>query len=137
VAASLHTAQVAWEGGEDARAHRVQLGEQSLASSSAVEFGGEDASSNPERLLVGALSSCHMLWFLDFARRRGLAVASYEDDAEATLDRDRFSGAVLRPLVVWEGEDPGLVSLDDLHHRAHRACFIANSVSFPVSVQPR
>jgi organic hydroperoxide reductase OsmC/OhrA len=137
VAVSIHTAHVAWEGGEDARAHRVGLGAHSLASSAAVEFGGDDASSNPERLLVGALSSCHMLWFLDFARRRGLKIASYEDDAEATLDGDRFSGAVLRPQVLWEGEDPGSASLDDLHHRAHRACFIANSVNFPVSVEPR
>jgi organic hydroperoxide reductase OsmC/OhrA len=135
---TIHRAGVSWSGGEgdDARAHEVALGAQSLPSSSAIEFGGDDTKSNPETLLVGALSSCHMLWFLDLARKKGFEVASYEDDAEAVLEGKRFSSATLRPTVRWAGEPPDPDAIDDLHHRSHELCFIANSVEFPVGVEP-
>ena len=75
---SIHRAGVAWDGGEgeDLRDHEVLLGAQTLPSSSALEFGGDDSKSNPEALLIGALSSCHMLWFLALARKKGFEVAS-------------------------------------------------------------
>ena len=138
MAESIHRAGVAWEGGADGdvRAHEVLLGAQSLPSSSALEFGGDDTKSNPEALLVGALSSCHMLWFLNLARRRGFEVASYEDDAEAVLDGKRFRSATLRPRVRWAGEPPAPEAIEELHRRAHERCFIANSVEFPVAVEP-
>jgi organic hydroperoxide reductase OsmC/OhrA len=138
VEASIHRAGVYWDGGSpnDVRAHQVLLGAQSLPSSSALEFGGDDTRSNPEALLVGALSSCHMLWFLDLARRRGFAVASYEDDPEAVLEGKRFTAATLRPRVRWEGEPPDPDAIGELHRRAHERCFISNSVDFPVAVEP-
>jgi organic hydroperoxide reductase OsmC/OhrA len=138
VAETIHRAGVSWEGGEgeDIRAHRVLLGAQSLASSSAIEFGGDETRSNPEMLLVGALSSCHMLWFLGLARKRGFEVASYEDDAEATLDGKRFSSATLRPTVRWAGDPPDPDAIEELHRRSHELCFIAASVEFPVEVEP-
>jgi organic hydroperoxide reductase OsmC/OhrA len=137
VATSTHRARVVWEGGEDVRAHRLELGEQALAGSSAVELGGDATKANPESLLAGALSTCHMLWFLALARKEGLAIASYEDEADATLDGDRISGAVLRPQVGWEGEAPSVEVRDGLHHRSHELCFISNSVNFPVEVKAR
>ncbi|HEU5253650.1 MAG TPA: OsmC family protein [Solirubrobacterales bacterium] len=138
MAESIHRAGVSWEGGEedDVRAHRVLLGAQSLAGSSAVELGGDETKSNPETLLVGALSSCHMLWFLSLARRKGFEVASYEDDAEAVLDGKRFSSATLRPTVRWAGDPPDPDAIEALHDRAHELCFIAASVDFPVEVEP-
>ena len=138
MAETIHRAGVSWEGGEgdDARAHRVLLGAQSLASSSALEFGGDDTKSNPEALLVGALSSCHMLWFLALARKKSFEVASYEDDAEGVLDGKRFSSATLRPTVRWAGDPPDPDAIEALHQRAHELCFIANSVDFPVGVEP-
>jgi len=136
--ASIHRASVAWEGGEveDVRAHQVLLGAQSLPSSSALELGGDETKSNPEALLVAALSSCHMLFFLALARKKGFEVASYEDDAEGVLDGKRFSSATLRPRVRWEGEPPAPDGIEALHDRAHELCFIANSVDFPVAVEP-
>jgi organic hydroperoxide reductase OsmC/OhrA len=138
VAETIHRAGVSWEGGEgeDVRAHQVLLGAQSLASSSALELGGDETKSNPETLLVGALSSCHMLWFLALARKKGFEVASYEDDAEAVLDGKRFSSATLRPTVRWAGDPPDPDAIEAFHHRAHELCFIANSVEFPVEVEP-
>jgi organic hydroperoxide reductase OsmC/OhrA len=86
--------------------------------------------------LVGALSSCHMLWFLALARKKGFEVASYEDDADGVLDGKRFTSVTLRPLVRWAGEPPAPDAIEALHHRAHQLCFIANSVDFPVEVEP-
>ena len=77
--------------------------------------------SNPEALLVGALSSCHMLWFLALARKKGFEIASYEDDAEAILDGKRFTSATLRPRVRWAGEPPDPDAIEALHRRCPRA----------------
>jgi organic hydroperoxide reductase OsmC/OhrA len=139
VAVTIHRAGVAWNGGEgdDVQAHDVLLGVQTLPSSSALELGGNDTKSNPESLLVAALSSCHMLWFLALARKKGFEVASYEDDADGTLDGKSFSGATLRPRVRWTGDPPPPEAIEALHHRSHELCFIANSVEFPVEVEPQ
>jgi len=138
MAVTKHHARVVWEGGEeDRRAHRVELADQVLPSSSAPEFGGDTTKSNPEELMAAALSSCHMLWFLALAKKEGFKIAAYEDSAEATLEEDRFIGAVLRPNVEWKGEDrPDAEALAALHAEAHARCFISNSVNFPVEVRP-
>jgi organic hydroperoxide reductase OsmC/OhrA len=138
VTATIHRAGVSWSGGEseDARAHEVLLGAQTLSSSSALELGGDETKSNPEALLVGALASCHMLWFLALARKKGFEVASYEDDADGVLDGKRFTSATLRPRVRWVDEPPEPEAIEALHHRSHELCFIANSVDFPVEVEP-
>ncbi len=135
---TIHRAGVLWEGGEepDVQAHDVLLGAQTLPSSSALELGGDDAKSNPEVLLVGALSSCHMLWFLALCRKKGFEVESYEDDAEGALEGKRFSSATLRPRVRWADEPPQPEAIEALHQRSHELCFIANSVDFPVAVEP-
>ena len=139
MAVTIHRAGVAWNGGEgeDVQAHDVLLGAQTLPSSSALELGGDDTKSNPESLLVAALSSCHMLWFLALARKKGFEVASYEDDADGVLDGKRFTGATVRPRVRWAGDPPPPEAIEALHHRSHELCFIANSVEFPVEVEPQ
>ena len=97
---------------------------------------------DPEEAFVASLSSCHMLFFVDFARRAGFVVDSYVDEAEGVLEK-RSDGKMamtrvtLRPRVTWGGTPPDEAALADLHHRAHEACFIANSVTSDVSVEPR
>ena len=138
VAVSTHHAHVFWErGSKDVRAHKVQVGEQEIPMSSMPENGGDPSRGDPEELLVAALSSCHMLWFLHLARRERLRVERYEDEAEGTLAGNRFERTVLRPRVEFEGVEPPPDLLDELHHRAHELCYIANSVNFPVEVEPR
>jgi len=95
---------------------------------------------DPEEAFVASLSSCHMLFFVDFARRDGWVVDSYVDEAEGVLEK-RADGKMamtrvtLRPRVAWGGEkQPGEAAIADLHHRAHEACFIANSVTTEVTV---
>ena len=95
---------------------------------------------DPEEAFVASLSSCHMLFFIDFARRAGFLVDSYVDEAEGVLDK-RADGKMamtrvtLRPRVAWGGTAPGEAAVCDLHHRAHDACFIANSVITKVTVE--
>ena len=135
---SVHRSRVRWSGGEagDIRAHTIELAEQVLAASSAHDFGGDSTKADPEELFVASLSSCHMLWFLALARAEKIRVATYEDEAEGTLDSTRFVHVVLRPRVVFDGEVDA-EKIDSLHHRAHERCFISNSVSCPVEVEPR
>jgi organic hydroperoxide reductase OsmC/OhrA len=102
---------------------------------------GNTAGVDPEEAFVASLSSCHMLFFIDFARRGGFVVDAYDDDAEGVLEkRDDgkmwMSRVTLRPRVTWGGGGPNETAIADLHHRAHEACFIANSVTTEVVVEP-
>ena len=100
----------------------------------------DPAGVDPEEAFIASLSSCHMLFFLDFARRAGFIIDGYVDEAEGVLEK-RGDGKIamtrvtLRPRVTWAGKPPGEAALADLHHRAHEACFIANSVTTEVVVQ--
>lgn len=134
---SVHRAQVTWDADEgDARAHTIELAGQTLAASSAPAFGGNEDKADPEEMFVASLASCHMLWFLALARAEGLSVTSYEDNPHGTMDGRQFTGVVLRPRVAFD-RDPDDGQLESLHHRAHEHCFIANSVSCLVTVEPR
>ncbi len=96
---------------------------------------------DPEAMFTAALSACHMLWFLDLARRAGLVVRAYRDEAEGTLGRVAaakmaMTRVVLRPRIEFDGAAPGSAALAALHAAAHEACFIANSVTTEVVVEP-
>ena len=96
---------------------------------------------DPEEAFVASLSSCHMLFFVDFARRGGFVVDSYVDEAEGILDkRDdgkmAMTRVTLRPRVAFSGANPPTSEeVEKLHHRAHEACFIANSVTTEVTIE--
>ncbi len=99
------------------------------------------ANVDPEEAFVAALSSCHMLFFLSLAAARGIVVDAYVDEATGTMSRNAqgniaITEVVLRPAVTCAGEQPSPQTLDELHHAAHRRCFIANSVTAKVTVQP-
>ena len=95
---------------------------------------------DPEEAFVASLSSCHMLFFVDFARRAGFVVDAYVDEAEGVLEK-RSDGKMamtrvtLRPRVTWGGDAPDKGAIAELHHRAHEACFIANSVTTDVVIE--
>jgi len=127
------------------RAHEMAFkdGAIVLAASSAPEFKGEPDRANPEEAYVAALSSCHMLTFLAICARKKLTVDSYEDDAVGVLERAPsgklwMARVTLRPLVKFgAGVAVDAVQLGDLHHKSHENCFIANSVTTNVTVEPR
>jgi organic hydroperoxide reductase OsmC/OhrA len=95
---------------------------------------------DPEEAFVASLSSCHMLFFIDLARRGGFVVDEYFDEAEGTLER-RHDGKMwmakvtLRPRITWSGGGPNEAAIAELHHHAHDQCFIANSVTTEVVVE--
>jgi organic hydroperoxide reductase OsmC/OhrA len=101
----------------------------------------DPAGVDPEEAFVASLSSCHMLFFVDFARRAGFVLDSYVDEAEGVLERRAdgrmwMSRVTLRPRLGWSGDkQPDAAAIADLHHRAHEACFIANSVTTEVVVE--
>lgn len=146
-----YTSRVEWTGnrGEGTRsyrgyerAHRVTVpGKPPIPGSSDPAFRGDPARYNPEELLVASLSACHMLWYLHLCAESGIVVTGYVDDATGTMTEEpgtggRFVEVVLHPVVaVLRGADLALAG--DLHERAHRLCFIANSVNFPVRCEAR
>lgn len=123
------------------RNHELSAPQKSAAipASSAKTFRGDETRYNPEELLVGALSSCHMLSYLHLCADAGIVVTAYEDDAEGTmrLNKDgsgEFVFVTLHPRV----ELADLSRTDEaiaLHERAHELCFIARSVNFPVTCE--
>ena len=97
---------------------------------------------DPEEGFVASVSSCHMLFFLDFARRAGLVVTSYEDEAEGEMHKGsdgkvRITRIALRPRILFGGDEPEPAVIEELHHKAHEACFIANSITTEVVVESR
>ncbi|GAB2916364.1 OsmC family protein [Streptomyces mayteni] len=110
-----------------------------IVASADKTFVGDPERWNPEEMLVVSLSQCHMLSYLALCALKGVVVTSYEDAARGTMAESAGSGhfteVVLTP-VVTVAEESMLAAATELHEDAHRACFIANSVNFPVSHRP-
>jgi organic hydroperoxide reductase OsmC/OhrA len=119
------------------RAHEYSVeGKPVIPGSSDPAFRGDRTRYNPEELLVMAISSCHMLWYLHLCAESKVVVTGYVDDAIGTMmeDKDRggfFTEVVLRPRVTISAESDRATA-ESLHDRAHHLCFVANSVNFPV-----
>ncbi|MFO1459748.1 MAG: OsmC family protein [Verrucomicrobiota bacterium] len=114
------------------------------SSPSVVPVPMSDAAAvDPEEAFVAALSSCHLLWFLSMAAKRGWVVDSYTDAASGTLGRNAegrlaMTRVVLRPVVAVSGAArPTLEEFLKTHHASHDACFIASSVKTDVVVEPQ
>lgn len=134
-----------------------------VEGSSDPKFRGDPGKHNPEELLLAALSSCHMLWYLHLCAESHITVLDYRDQAIAEMegeqplsppvDKDNeqhpagpptgsnpflgghFVRAVLRPVIKLTSEKDR-AKATALHHEAHLRCFIANSVNFPVEIAP-
>jgi organic hydroperoxide reductase OsmC/OhrA len=112
-------------------------GKPPIAGSADPAFRGDATCWNPEDLLLTAISACHQLWYLHLCAVNGIVVVAYTDHAEAQMDEGspeqagRFVSATLRPQVlIAAGGDVALAQA--LHQQAHHACFVANSLNFPV-----
>ena len=96
---------------------------------------------DPEEALVAATASCHMLWFLSLAAKRGYVVERYEDAAFGVMGKVdggkvAFTQITLRPAIAFAGDkQPDAAAIAALHERAHAECFIANSLRCPVVVE--
>ncbi|MFP3942898.1 MAG: OsmC family protein [Alphaproteobacteria bacterium] len=118
------------------RAYEYRAGNKPLLAGSAdPAFLGDAAAYNPEEALVAALSACHMLTYLANCALAGVKVLAYEDRAEGVMTQQgrggRFTEVVLHPRVTISA-DSDAARAEQLHEPAHRDCFIARSVNFPV-----
>ncbi|WP_049567783.1 OsmC family protein [Nonomuraea sp. SBT364] len=119
-----------------AREHELTTdGPAPIAGSSDPAFRGDPARWNPEQLLVGALSQCHMLSYLHVCAVAGVVVTAYTDHATGTMNQTagggHFTEVTLHPRVTVASPAMAETALR-LHADAHQACFIAGSVNFPV-----
>ena len=144
---SEHKATVRWSrGGKDftyktySRDHVWTLNGNDVPASATTAYLGNPSRVDPEAALVAALSSCHMLTFLALAANKGFIVESYEDAAVGHLEKNAagklaITRVELHPRIVYGGsKQPSAADLDWLHDKAHKECFIANSVTTEVKV---
>ncbi|MDB5772364.1 MAG: hypothetical protein V7606_1941 [Burkholderiales bacterium] len=148
-----YEATITWHRGEQdfsdnrySRAHEWMFdgGACVTASSSPLSVPvpmSDPAGVDPEEALVAATSSCHMLFFLSNAAKRGFIVDSYVDQASGVMEKGSdgkiaITRITLRPKIVFAGDrQPAANELDEMHHESHEKCFIANSLKSEVVVE--
>ena len=153
--AHLYTAETIWERGNQVFSDNKYSRQHLLRFDGGIEVRGSaspqvvplpmsvEAAIDPEEAFVSAISSCHMLWFLGIAAERGHVVDRYHDQAEGILKRNAqgkvaVTQVTLRPQIVFLGTKlPTADDIATMHHEAHEACFIANSVKTEIVVAPR
>ena len=112
-----------------------------IAGSSDPSFRGDPARWSADDLLVAAVAQCHLLWYLHLCASNGVVVVSYRDDPVGTMIEEdsgagQFQQVLLRPTV--EVRESSMCELAELlHDQVAEWCFVARSVNFPISCQPR
>jgi len=122
------------------RSHKVGFeGKAAIEMTAAPEYKGDPTRLDPEDLLVAALASCQMLTYLAIASMSKVEVLEYRDEAVGKVEKAdgkmRMTRVILRPKIVLapgsnRDRAAGLVT------KAHEQCFIANSVTSQVIVEP-
>jgi organic hydroperoxide reductase OsmC/OhrA len=153
--AHTYTAETIWERGDQVFSDKLYCRKHTLRFDGGIAVVGsssplvvpvplsEPNAVDPEELLVSAISSCHMLWFLSIAVKNGFIVDAYHDHAVGTMTLNGrrklwVSSVLLCPKVVFSGaQAPNEERLKEMHHEAHEECFIANSVKTDIQVQPQ
>lgn len=143
LAIALHwqRAAPALQAGQYSNAHTVQYNDtHEVQVDAAPDWGGDAENTNPEQALAAALSSCHMMTFLALCAKAGWPVASYHDHAEAHLGKNArglmcVTRIDLNPVVRFDtGFSIAADKLAEMQHRAHRYCFIANTLADSVEI---
>jgi len=103
-------------------------------------FRGEQTKYNPEEFLLASLSTCHMLWYLHLCADAGIIVVGYEDKPTGIMAEKEggggcFKEVTLYPEITISGSFMEAKAIE-LHNKANKFCFIANSVNFPVWHRP-
>ncbi len=138
-----HDASQAFDYKTYSRTHTWQFpGGVNLEASAAPAFLGKAEYPNPEEAFIAALSSCHMLTFLAIAAFKKFHVESYEDNASGEVTKNdagkmAVTTVTLKPFIKFVGDaQPSQDELMAMHEKAHKECFIANSVTTAVKLEP-
>lgn len=136
-----HRATPVLQTGKYSNAHTVQYNDShGVQVDAAPDWGGDPGHTNPEQALASALSSCHMMTFLALCAKAGWPVATYHDYAVAHLGKNAkglmsVTRIDLHPVVRFDtGFSVEPVELEQMQDRAHRYCFIANSLAESVEI---
>lgn len=144
---SEHRASLSWSRGDRGFAYKEYSRDhgwtfprsgEALKASAAVKYLGSEDRVDPEEAFVASLASCHLLTFLAVASMSGYVVDTYEDEPVGVLEagpdkRLWLSKVTLRPRAVFSGAKlPSPEQLQALHEKAHKECFLANSVKTEV-----
>lgn len=111
-----------------------------VLADAAPDWGGDPDNTNPEQALAAALSSCHMMTFLAMASKADWPVASYHDHAVAHLGKNpkgqmSVTQIDLNPVVRFDtGFAVTIEQMAEMQDRAHKYCFIANTLADNVTV---
>jgi organic hydroperoxide reductase OsmC/OhrA len=111
-----------------------------IIGDSAPGWNGNVLNSNPEQTLAASLSSCHMMTFLALAVKMKWPLISYKDNAIATLGKNSknlmsVTKIELNPKIEFSDNfSVNAPEMKKIQDRAHRYCFIANSLSNEVIV---
>ena len=130
--------------GKYSNKHEIKFtSEKSIIADSAPDWQGDSKNINPEQTLAASLSSCHMMTFLALAAKMGWPVLSYTDNAIATLGKNlkgkmSVTSIELNPKIKFSDKfSINEAKMKEVQERAHRYCFIANSLSSEVKVKIR
>ena len=143
LAIDLHwvRAEPEFQPGKYSAEHTVRYGDSyEVLVDAAPDWGGKPENTNPEQALASALSSCHMMTFLALCAKAGWPVASYHDHAEAHLGKNAkglmsVTRIDLHPVVRFDtGFTVDPAALEQMQDRAHRYCFIANTLAESVEI---
>ena len=127
--------------GKYSNKHEIKFNDKiSINGDSAPDWQGDEQNSNPEQTIAASLSSCHMMTFLALAAKMKWPVISYTDKAIATLGKNSkgqmsVTKLELNPRVEFSNKfTVDANEMKKVQDRAHRYCFIANSLSDEVKV---
>lgn len=123
------------------RSHTFSISnKEDILCSSDPYFRGDATRHNPEEFLVGAISSCHMLWYLHLCADNGINVIGYTDNAVGIMHEKPSGGGAFTEVTLYPEvviTDPSKIELaNSLHAKAREKCFISNSCNFPVKHSP-
>ncbi|WP_144098000.1 OsmC family protein [Croceicoccus sediminis] len=102
----------------------------------------DESAVDPEEALLASAASCHMLYFLAYAAKAGFSIDRYEDNPVGRVEKNEagdpwVATIAMRPCATFVGDNrPSADQIDDLHHRAHKSCIIANSLKSEMTIEP-
>lgn len=120
-------------------AEATASGKVAIPVSSAAEYAGTAHRWNPEDLLGAALANCHMLTFLALCAKARVEVTRYEDHAESildTLEKVTWVAEIHLKPTIRVARGTSKAKVEELFQKAHKYCFVANSIKSRVVMAP-
>lgn len=124
--------QLSWSGTGREGAGRISTDDLVLELSAPESMGGRGVGTNPEELLVSAVSSCYTATLFGVLKRSRLPVSSLTVEATGRVAgfpaEARFAGIVVNPTVL--GGDPARQDeYEAAAEFAHDRCFIGRALA--------